>query len=104
MELPIPLGGIAINQSLKRSVALKVDELIRKSIDYAFKNYPLIPDYVKQHSQEMSEDVMRQHIELYVNNYSLELGDEGKQAIESLHQVFLELNNMEADDEDLLFV
>ena len=104
MELPLPLGGIAINQWVKRSLALKVNELIRKSLDFAFKNYPLIPDYVKQHSQEMSEDVMRQHIDLYVNNYSLDLGEEGKLAIESLYQVFLELNNQEADDEDVLFL
>jgi len=104
MELPLPLGGIAINQWVKRSLALKVNELIRKSLDFAFKNYPLISDYVKQHSQEMSEDVMRQHIDLYVNNYSLDLGEEGKLAIESLYQVFLELNNQEADDEDVLFL
>lgn len=104
MESPIPLGGIAINQSIKRSAALKVNELIRKSLEFAFTNYPLIPDYVKQHSQEMSEEVMRQHIDLYVNDYSLDLGEEGKLAIENLHQVFLELNNMEADDEDVLFL
>ncbi|MEP6701000.1 MAG: 1,4-dihydroxy-6-naphthoate synthase [Bacteroidota bacterium] len=104
MELPLPLGGIAINQSIKRSVALKVNELIRKSLEFAFKNYPLISDYVKQHSQAMNEEVMRQHIDLYVNNYSLDLGEDGKLAIESLHQVFLELNNQEADDEDILFL
>ena len=52
----------------------------------------------------MSEEVMRQHIDLYVNNYSIDLGDEGKLAIESLHQVFLELNNQEAEDEDVLFI
>lgn len=104
MELPLPLGGIAINQSVKRSAALKINELIRKSLEFAFKEYPAIPDYVKQHSQEMSEDVMRQHIDLYVNNYSLDLGDEGRQAIEVLHKVFLELNNEEADDEDVLFL
>ena len=104
MELPVPLGGIAINQSLKRSVALKINELIRKSIEFAFKNYPTIPDYVKQHAKEMNEEVMRQHIDLYVNNYSIDLGEEGKLAIESLHEVFLELNNQEADDEDVLFI
>ena len=104
MELPVPLGGIAINQSIKRSVAIKVNELIRKSLDFAFTNYPAIPDYVKQHSQEMGEEVMRQHIDLYVNNYSLDLGDDGKLAIESLHEVFLELNNLETDDEDVLFL
>ncbi len=104
MELPVPLGGIAINQSVKRSVALKVNQLIRTSLDFAFKNYPVISDYVKLHSQEMSEDVVRQHIDLYVNNYSLDLGDEGKLAIESLYEVFLELNNLETDDEDVLFI
>ena len=104
MKLPLPLGGIAINQSVKRLVALKISELVRKSLEFAFTNYPVIPDYVKQHSQEMSEDVMRQHIDLYVNNFSLDLGEEGKLAIESLHQVFLELNNQEADDEDVLFI
>jgi 1,4-dihydroxy-6-naphthoate synthase len=104
-ELPIPLGGIAINQSVKRTVALQVNELIRKSLEYAAKTYPAIPEYVKQHSQEMSEDVMRQHIKLYVNKYSLDLGDDGKLAIENLHQVFLELNDLEeADDEDVLFL
>ena len=102
--LPVPLGGIAITQSIKRSVALKVNELIGKSLDFAFANYPVIPEYTKQHSREMSEKVMRQHIDLYVNNYSLDLGEEGKLAIENLHQVFLELNNQEADDEDVLFL
>jgi len=73
MELPVPLGGIAINQSIKRSVALKVNGLIRKSLEYAFSHYPLIPEYVKQHAQEMSKDVMRQHIALYVIDFSLNL-------------------------------
>lgn len=104
MKLPLPLGGIAIKQSVKRSTTLKVNELIRKSLDFAFKNYPVIPDYVKELSQEMSEEVMRQHIDLYVNDYSLNLGKEGRLAIENLHQVFLELNNQEADDQDVLFL
>ena len=104
MESPIPLGGIAVNQSIKRSTAIKVDKLIRKSLDFAFANYPSITDYVKQHSQSMSEDVMRQHIDLYVNNYSLDLGEEGKLAIENLYQVFQEINNIEADEEESLFL
>ena len=88
MNMPIPLGGIAINQSVKRSIALKTEDLIRKSLAYAFANYPQVSDYVKQHSQTMSEEVMRQHIQLYVNNYSLDLGAEGKKAIEVLQSVF----------------
>lgn len=104
MNVPIPLGGIAINQSVKRSVALKVNELICKSLEFAFSTYPGIPQYVLDHSQEMNEDVMRQHIDLYVNNYSLNLGEDGKSAIEKLHQVFLEVSNLEPNDEDVLFL
>lgn len=104
MNLPIPLGGIAINQSIKRSTALKIDDLIKRSLEYAFKNYPLITEYVTKHSQEMSEDVMRQHIDLYVNNFSLDLGDDGKKAIDTLYHVFLEMNDLESDNEIVLFL
>lgn len=89
MKVPIPLGGIAVKRSIDRSVSLKIDGLIKKSLEYAFADYPLITGYVKQHSQTMSEEVMRQHIDLYVNNYSIDLGNEGKEAIETLHKVFL---------------
>lgn len=98
MKTPIPLGGIAISQSVKRSTAIKVNELIRKSLEYAFANYPLITDYVKQHSQEMSEEVMRRHIDLYVNNYSLGLGEEGKLAIKTLFDVFNSMNERTNED------
>jgi 1,4-dihydroxy-6-naphthoate synthase len=95
------LGGIAISQSIKRSVSLKIDQLIRKSLEYAFANYPLVTDYVKIHSQEMSEDVMRQHIDLYVNNYSIDLGSDGKQAITTLFSVFKEVNNITDDNNEM---
>ncbi len=97
IKAPIPLGGIAIKQSIERPVALKVNELIRKSLDYAFAHYPFISDYVKHHSQEMSEEVMRQHIDLYVNNYSLSLGEEGRSAIRKLFEVFKRMYNQYAD-------
>jgi 1,4-dihydroxy-6-naphthoate synthase len=87
MKAPIPLGGIAVSKSIDKKISLKIDRLIKKSIEFAFSNYPLITDYVKQHSQEMSEDVMRQHIELYVNNFSIDLGNDGKQAIETLYKI-----------------
>jgi len=87
MKAPIPLGGIAVRRSIDKETSLKIDKLIRKSIEFAFSNYPLITQYVKQHSQEMSEDVMRQHIELYVNNFSIDLGIDGKQAIETLYKI-----------------
>jgi 1,4-dihydroxy-6-naphthoate synthase len=82
--LPIPLGGIIARRTLDDTTLKVVDELIKESIEYAFKNYPLITDYVKIHAQEMEEDVMRKHIDLYVNEYSLNLGDNGKTAIKKL--------------------
>lgn len=85
---PIPLGGIIINKSLPSSLKQQVDRLIRNSVEYAFSNYPLLTDYVKEHAQEMNESVMRQHINLYVNNYSIQLGEEGKKAVEKLLQVY----------------
>jgi 1,4-dihydroxy-6-naphthoate synthase len=93
MNSPIPLGGIAIKKKIDPVVASQIDQLIRKSIEFAFSNYPLITDYVRQHSQEMSEEVMKQHIDLYVNNYSIDLGRDGKKAIESLYKVFREIHS-----------
>jgi len=87
MHVPIPLGGIAMKRLIDKTISLKVDRLIRRSIEFAFSNYPMITNYVKQHSQQMSEDVMRQHIDLYVNDFSIDLGNDGKQAIETLYKV-----------------
>jgi len=92
MHTPIPLGGIAISRSVSKPMALKINSLIRNSLELSFKNYPVISDYVKQHSQSLSEDVMRQHIDLYVNNYSLSLGEEGKSAIKTLFDCFRKIN------------
>ncbi len=90
--VPIPLGGIVIKKDIPFEVQKKVEGLIKKSIEYAFKNYPVLTDYIKIHSQEMSEDVMRKHIDLYVNNYSLTLGDEGKLAVQTLMKVYRQIN------------
>jgi 1,4-dihydroxy-6-naphthoate synthase len=92
MHAPIPLGGIAVKRNVDRLTSLKVDGLIRKSLEYAFVHYPFITDYVKQHSQAMSEEVMRQHIDLYVNNFSIDLGDDGKNAILALSKCFYDIH------------
>lgn len=95
LNVPIPLGGIITNRRIDKTLSLKVDRLIKKSLEYAFSNYPFITDYVKQHAQEMSEAVMRQHIDLYVNNYSLGLGEDGKKAVLKLMEVFGQINHTE---------
>ncbi|MFT3936388.1 MAG: 1,4-dihydroxy-6-naphthoate synthase [Chitinophagaceae bacterium] len=102
---PIPLGGIVIKRNIDITIQKKVDKLIKESTAYAFKNYPLLADYVKQHSQEMEEKVMRQHIDLYVNNYSLDLGIDGKKAVEKLLAVYKEVNpSVELNSVDKIFV
>jgi 1,4-dihydroxy-6-naphthoate synthase len=92
LHIPIPLGGIVAKRSLGNALAKQVDQLIQQSLQYAFDHYPFVTDYVKQHAQEMSEAVMRQHIDLYVNNYSLQLGDDGKKAVEQMLQVYQQLH------------
>ena len=77
----IPLGGIVIKKDIDTTLQLKVDGLIKKSIELAFSNYPELNDYIRKHSQEMSDEVMRKHIDLYVNQFSLDLGATGKTAI-----------------------
>jgi 1,4-dihydroxy-6-naphthoate synthase len=80
--MPIPLGGIMAKKSLGEKVIQDVDKLIQQSVLYAFENTEDVMPFVKQHAQEMSEDVMKKHIELYVNQYSIDLGEEGRKAIE----------------------
>ena len=90
---PIPLGGIVGNRSIDEKVLTEVDSLIKQSIQFAFKNYPLITEYVKMHSQEMELEVMKKHIDLYVNDYSISLGKEGRNAIAYVLQVFNNAND-----------
>lgn len=85
--VPIPLGGIVAHHRIIDSVALQVNELIRKSVEYAFAHYPEVSNYVRAHAQEMSEAVMRQHIDLYVNEFSIDLGIPGKQAVSKLMNI-----------------
>ena len=92
MSLPIPLGGIVIKKTVDKLISLKANKLIRKSLEYAFAGYPAVSEYVKQHAQTMSEEVMRKHIDLYVNDFSLDLGTEGKLAIEKMYTLFLTLH------------
>ncbi len=90
---PIPLGGIIAKNDRPKEEILLLDQLIQESVEYAFKHsYDQLPEFVKCHSQEMSEQVMRQHIDLYVNDFSIDMGETGKNAIARLEEVFIEIN------------
>lgn len=79
--LPIPLGGILARRKFSPPLLQKINRVINRSLEYAFNKNEDLADFVKDNAQEMSEDVMRKHIALYVNKYSLSLGPEGRAAI-----------------------
>jgi 1,4-dihydroxy-6-naphthoate synthase len=90
---PIPLGGIIARKDRDQQEIATIDALIKESVEYAFKNsYETLPEFVKCHSQEMSEQVMRQHIDLYVNDFSVDMAQEGKFAINKLVEVWQSLS------------
>ena len=81
---PIPLGAIVIKRALPDELKRRVDRVLRRSVEYAFAHRTASLDYVRAHAQEMSDDVIYRHIDLYVNAYSVDLGAEGRRAVELL--------------------
>lgn len=104
LHCPIPLGGIVIRKSINKQIAQLIDQLIHQSLEYSFNHYPIIAPFIKEYAQTMSEDVMRKHIDLYVNNFSLNLGVNGKAAINQLYQVYCSVNNIEPKEKIDLFL
>ncbi|HKE82624.1 MAG TPA: 1,4-dihydroxy-6-naphthoate synthase [Vicinamibacterales bacterium] len=82
----IPLGGIVVRRDLPTDVQQRVNRIMRRSVEYAFAHRAASLPYVRAHAQEMSEDVMYSHIDLYVNDYSIDLGTEGHRAVEVLFE------------------
>ncbi|MCL4146538.1 UNVERIFIED_CONTAM: hypothetical protein GTU68_016468 [Idotea baltica] len=83
-ELPIPLGAIVARKTLGESVIRKLQNHMRESVAYAFSNPNESKAFVRKHAQEMNENVMKAHIQLYVNDYSLDLGEKGNRAVRKL--------------------
>lgn len=101
---PIPLGGIAVKRSLSHDVKVKINNLIYESVQFAFENPKSGKEYVSLHAQEMSEEVMYQHINLYVNEYSLQLGVLGRQAIQAMFDKAWELNLIPAKADNIFLI
>lgn len=85
-KLPIPLGGIVIRRALPASVKTTINSLVRQSVERALNNPADTLSYVGQYAQEMNPDIMMQHIDLYVNKYSVDLGEVGRKAITHLFE------------------
>jgi 1,4-dihydroxy-6-naphthoate synthase len=100
----IPLGGIVMKRNLGSGLCAVVDGMIKQSLALSWKNYPKLSTFVTQNAQEMEEQVMRQHIDLYVNEYSTDLGTVGIQAIGELFKRAASAGMIEAvADTDAIF-
>ena len=87
--LPLPLGAIVIRRDLGDELRCKVERLLAESIRFAFENPSLSRTYIKKHAQELEDDVIDRHIDLFVNEFSLSLGEEGRRAVVQLTGVDL---------------
>lgn len=92
-NLLLPLGGIIAKKSLGKLTIEKLNRLIRKSVEFAFKNPGVSKEYVSKHAQEMDEEVMQQHIQLYVNHFSIDLGKEGENAVSNFFKIIESFNH-----------
>lgn len=97
---PIPLGGIVVNRRLPEDVQQKINRALRRSVEYAFANTPDVMPYVRAHAQAMDEAVMLAHINLYVNKYSISLGEDGRAAVLAMFEKAHAQGLIPAFDED----
>jgi 1,4-dihydroxy-6-naphthoate synthase len=85
--LPVPLGAIVIKRSVPEAIALKVNRILKRSLEYAYRNSMASFDFVVNNAQEMDKNVMNNHIRLFVNEFTLNLGYEGRTAIKKLFDI-----------------
>lgn len=83
-NLPLPLGAIVIKRDIDEDVISKFDKLLAQSVRFAFDNPHLSRSFVKQHAQELEDDVIEKHISLFVNEFTISLGEEGQNAVKRL--------------------
>ncbi|MDD2385943.1 MAG: 1,4-dihydroxy-6-naphthoate synthase [Bacteroidales bacterium] len=93
-HLPIPLGGIAIRRNLPNKVKSDINNILRSSVEFAFSNPEASMQFMKQNAVELDEQIIKQHVELYVNDYSIDLGAEGKRSVEILLSEYNKLENI----------
>jgi len=85
---PIPLGCIAIkNDRFTKEEKLELDAILKSSIQYAFNDRDASEEFIKRYSQELDDEVIENHIRLYVNEFSLDLGEKGRDAVKRLEEM-----------------
>jgi len=98
---PIPLGCIIIRRNIDQRTKYQIQQLIRESIDYARREYPRLSDFIVSNAKEMAESVMRQHIDLYVNEFTEEVGTDGQAAVEKFIRVHSSINKLDVSISDI---
>lgn len=83
---PIPLGGIVVHRKFDNETHLKINRVLKRSIEFAFENPESSYEYVKRYAQELNDEVIKKHINLYVNNFTIDLGTIGKEAVMTLYE------------------
>ncbi|MCF8379947.1 MAG: 1,4-dihydroxy-6-naphthoate synthase [Bacteroidales bacterium] len=100
-DLPIPLGGIVVRRDLPREVKINIQKKISESIQYAFGDRHASMQYIKQHAQDLKDEVVNKHIDLYVNDFSIDLGKKGREAVEKLFSKGEKAGLFELKDRDI---
>lgn len=98
---PTPLGGIIAKRNLDSRLLQKINRVMKRSVQFAFDHPKEALPYIKEYAQEMEEEVMYKHIGLYVNNYTLDLGEKGKKAVETLVEKALGARLIQASSRNL---
>ena len=89
--LPLPLGAILVRRDLPQDVQRGLNAAVRASLEYAYAHPDAARAYIREHALEMSDEVMQAHIDLYVNSFSLDVGEEGERAVRELHRRAVEV-------------
>jgi len=100
-QLPIPLGGIVVHRNIPTNMQQKINRVLRRSVEFALKNPAQTLAFVRQYAQEMDDKIMMQHIKLYVNDFTIDLGEKGKQAIRLMYEKAAALNITRITNEDI---
>lgn len=101
---PIPLGGIVVKKELPTEIKQRINRVLKRSIEFAFAEPQSSLPFIRQHAQVMDDDIMYQHIDLYVNNFSIDLGRVGKDAISFMFNKAQELQLIPAYDVNQIFL
>ena len=85
-SLPIPLGGIVVRRNFPKDIKNKIDRVLKRSVEFALSKPNSLSGYVKYNAQEIEDKIIKSHIDLYVNEFSVSLGDEGRNAVKKIFQ------------------